>query len=159
MNEKFYSNGLKFSCAGCSHCCRHEPGYVYLSSEDVARLLSSCKLNIDSFIDRYCRWIPYYDGSEVLCLKEKKNFDCIFWDGGCSVYKSRPVQCATYPFWTYILQNMENWIQESKECPGINNGGFHPYEEIMRNAEKYERNIPLKRDELGTVFSKKDMLP
>ncbi|MCM1320712.1 MAG: hypothetical protein NC041_04120 [Bacteroides sp.] len=54
---------------------------------------------------------------------------------------------------------MENWIQESKECPGINSGGFHPYEEITRNAEKYERNIPLKRDELGTVFSKKDMLP
>ena len=34
----FYSDGLRFECTRCSRCCRHTPGYVFLSENDVERL-------------------------------------------------------------------------------------------------------------------------
>ena len=35
MSKKFYDDGLQFECARCSYCCRHEPGYVFLSDNDL----------------------------------------------------------------------------------------------------------------------------
>ena len=84
-------DGLHFSCTQCSHCCRHEPGFVYLSQKDLTNLCLYFNLKEQQFIEQYCRWVPYYDGSEVLCLLEKENNDCIFWDSGCAAYGARPV--------------------------------------------------------------------
>ncbi len=38
MEEVFYGRGLRFECTRCSRCCRHNPGYVFLSPVDLARL-------------------------------------------------------------------------------------------------------------------------
>ncbi len=100
------------------------------------------------FIDTYCRFVPYYDGTEVLCLQEKDNYDCIFWDNGCSVYAGRPVQCSTYPFWTYILDSRNAWNEEAKECPGINKGSKISVTEIENQRIMYHNNIPLRRGEV-----------
>ena len=35
MSEPFYAEGLRFSCERCSACCRGEPGYVFLTKEDL----------------------------------------------------------------------------------------------------------------------------
>ena len=145
----FYEDGLDFSCARCSHCCTTEPGYVYLSSEDLKLLLDFTKLPKDEFISQFCRWVGYYDGTEVLCLKEKKNYDCILWgEGGCTAYSARPVQCRTYPFWTNVLKSASSWNQEKSDCPGINCGKKHSYEEIKENLALYEQNKPISRGEL-----------
>ncbi len=143
--EAFYKNGLYFSCQRCSNCCRLEPGYVYLSENDLTKLLDWFKLERDVFISEYCRWTPYYDGSEVLALKEKKNYDCIFWDKGCAVYDVRPLQCRTFPFWDYVIHNEESWLESSKDCPGINKGMFHGFNEIAEKAFLTRRNLPIKR--------------
>ena len=144
-SEAFYKNGLVFSCQRCSNCCRLEPGYVYLSENDLTKLLDWFKLERDVFISDYCRWTPYYDGSEVLALKEKKNYDCIFWDKGCAVYDARPLQCRTFPFWDYIIHDEESWLTCSKDCPGINKGTFHSFDEIAEKAFLTRRNLPIKR--------------
>ena len=34
----------------------------------------------EDFIASYCRWVDRGDGTENLCLREKKNYDCILWD-------------------------------------------------------------------------------
>lgn len=151
MSEKFYENGLQFECQQCSHCCCDEPGFVYLSRDDFERLLNLTKLSKEDFIERYCRFVPFYDGSEVLCLKEKENYDCIFQQkpqGGCLVYKARPIQCSTYPFWSFIIKNKEAWESESRECPGINKGKIHPKSEIEEANFLYEKNIPIRKNEL-----------
>lgn len=144
-NSCFYDNGLKFSCKRCSHCCRHEPGYVYLSEQDLTNLCQWFKLNEQEFIEKYCRWVPYYDGTEVLCLQEKIGYDCILWDSVCTAYSARPIQCSTYPFWTFLLENEKSWNQEANECPGINCGEFHTKEEIESNLNAYKNNRPIKR--------------
>ena len=147
MENKFYSQGLNFTCARCSHCCRHEPGYVYLSQIDLTNLCQCFNLEEQEFIDKYCRWVPYYDGSEVLCLREKENYDCILWDIHCQAYGGRPIQCSTYPFWTWILESEGTWIQESKDCPGINKGQHWSCEQIQANVDRYKNNIPIRKQE------------
>jgi Fe-S-cluster containining protein len=101
------------------------------------------KLTEEVFIEKYCRKIPYYDGTYVLCLKEKENYDCILWDNGCTAYEARPTQCSTYPFWSRILSSKEMWNEEGLSCPGINNGKAWTKDEILVQLNKYKNNEPL----------------
>ncbi|WP_455382114.1 YkgJ family cysteine cluster protein [Salinispira pacifica] len=129
-NEPFYRNGLRFSCTRCSRCCRHQPGYVFLSEADLARLAREKSLSTDEVIDRFCRKVNI-SGFVRLSLKEKANYDCIFWERGqCTVYENRPLQCRNYPFWHANLDSEESWNELEKECPGVNIGRLHSREEI-----------------------------
>jgi len=131
----FYAEGLEFSCLRCSACCRHESGYVYLSSEDTTRLEAALGLGRQEFIKTYCRWIPSDNGkrgARKLSLKEAPNLDCILWAGGCSVYEARPLQCQAFPFWPSIMSSAEAWEAAAKDCPGMNQGSFHSGESIEK---------------------------
>ena len=122
----FYAKGLRFSCKRCSACCRFEPGYVFLSAKDRALLETFFKMESMEFSQSYCRWVPLSNGKDHLSLKEKSNYDCIFWtEDGCSVYEARPLQCRAYPFWPWILSSKKNWEITAQNCPGIGNGEFH----------------------------------
>jgi len=75
------------------------------------------------FAEAFCRWVPVAKGVERLSLKEKSNFDCIFWGaGGCTVYESRPFQCKAFPFWSSTLNSPESWEAIAAGCPGIGQG-------------------------------------
>lgn len=99
----------------------------------------------DDFVRRYCRWVPYHDGGEVLCLAEKRNFDCVLWEGKCTAYEARPVQCSTYPFWPFIAGSERSWREESRECPGIGRGELRSREHIDLCMDSYRRNRPIRR--------------
>ncbi|MDR2842991.1 MAG: YkgJ family cysteine cluster protein [Spirochaetaceae bacterium] len=126
----FYANGLRFSCKQCSLCCRQDPGYVFLTEDDVSMLFNYLKMSKDDFILTYCRWIKISLSIEYLSLKETSNYDCFFWKNGCSVYDARPVQCKTYPFWSEFVEDEETWLQT--ECPGINEGELNSAEYIEK---------------------------
>lgn len=130
MESEFYRNGLRFSCVRCSRCCRHEPGYVFLSMDDLKEIARFLGLDISETVDRYCREV-HINGFRRLSLKEKPNFDCIFWEnGGCSIYRARPIQCRTYPFWEEYLGDEETWRSLELSCPGVNKGRLYTFEEI-----------------------------
>lgn len=148
---QFYESGLHFTCKRCSHCCRIEPGFVYLSRKDLTNLCIWFKLNSDLFIERYCRWVRYYDNTEVLCLKETETYDCILWNNGCTAYENRPIQCSTYPFWSYLLESERDWNENQKCCPGINNGELHNKDEIEKQLDLYENNEPLRKNDIIKV--------
>jgi len=134
----FYTDGLRFSCTRCSRCCRHEPGYVFLSESDLQLLANELKMqynNINSIIEAFCRWVPGPEGLR-LSLKEKANFDCIFWQDGCTVYRSRPLQCRTFPFWDTTVRSRDAW--ENLPCPGINKGELHSLEYIEDCLERHK---------------------
>jgi Fe-S-cluster containining protein len=121
-DDSFYAQGLCFSCTRCSVCCRFEPGYVFLSKTDVDILASFLSMDYNGFVAVYCRWINGYEGTVRLSLKEKANYDCIFWKKGCTVYSGRPKQCRTFPFWADILSSREAWDNAALSCPGIGKG-------------------------------------
>lgn len=146
---KIYENGLNFECQRCSFCCGHSPGYVYLSRRDLDALCDFFKMSVKEFVEKNCRWVEYYYGAEVLALKEKPNYDCWLWEDGCSAYVARPVQCSTYPWWSWMVKSQEMWDDCAKDCPGMNKGRKWTYEEIEEQKQKYDANTPLKREDLA----------
>jgi len=155
MNDApFHFDGLRFSCARCSCCCRHEGGYVYLSEGDLSRLAGAFGMGLEGFVEAWCRWVPYTPGRERLSLREKPGLDCVFWSagaaegGGCSVYGDRPLQCRAFPFWDSVLGSRRSWEAAGRDCPGIGSGALHSREEIdgfLRRLEGepvIERKMP-----------------
>ncbi len=130
MDQPFYKDGLDFECTRCSRCCRHDPGYVFLSENDIKKLSKVIGVDRKEFLARYCK-VVNLGGFIRISLIEKSNNDCILWaDGGCTVYKSRPLQCMTYPFWSSSLNSREDWDALSRNCPGINRGRHYTAAEI-----------------------------
>lgn len=147
MNKNFYSEGLQFECTQCGHCCRHEPGYVFLSENDLNQLLKYLSISQDEFVKKYCRIVDVGFFKRI-SLIEKPNNDCIFWQNGlgCSVYNARPLQCRSYPFWHAVVDSEESWKEETDSCPGMNRGKLHSEEEILEWLKKREENPPLDID-------------
>ncbi|HVP19767.1 MAG TPA: YkgJ family cysteine cluster protein [Spirochaetia bacterium] len=128
--EIFYARGLRFECTRCSKCCRHTPGYVFLSEVDIDRLVSALSLPRQTFLRRYCHRVRYGPVRRI-SLREKPNVDCILWDdGGCSAYDARPLQCRSFPFWASCLATPEEWRDHGQQCPGIGTGRLHTLREI-----------------------------
>jgi Fe-S-cluster containining protein len=135
MPEKpFYAEGLRFSCTRCSSCCRYEEGFVFLSQKDVDLLAAELGLGYAEFVKTYCRWVPCLEGgTERLSLKEKSNRDCVFWTasaGGCRVYRVRPLQCRTFPFWRPVLVSAGSWKRTAETCPGMDKGVLYSMDYI-----------------------------
>jgi Fe-S-cluster containining protein len=122
---QFFAEGLNFSCIRCSSCCRHEPGFVFLSEADLALLVKGLQMGYNEVMKTYCRWIKAEGDLERLSLKEKSNYDCVFWQAGCSVYEYRPLQCKAFPFWHSNLASPEAWEGAAAFCPGMGKGKLH----------------------------------
>jgi uncharacterized protein len=151
MDPPFFASGLRFSCARCSSCCRGEPGFVFLSKDDLRRLLRRTNLDFKTFYRDYCRLVDAGAGM-ALSLRENAVFDCVFWSkAGCTVYQDRPVQCSTYPFWSSIMDSKASWKAESRSCPGIGAGELWTREQI-------ERRLLARREE-GTIILAYDVDP
>jgi len=130
MGEVFYQSGLRFECTRCSRCCRHTPGYVFLSSADVDALCGALGMDRPGVLKEYCRRVSIGLAHRI-SLREKPNFDCILWeDGGCSVYQARPLQCRSFPFWSGCVSSVEEWEHHGRQCPGIGRGALHSRREI-----------------------------
>jgi len=138
-----YTKGIRFKCQGSSNCCvsRGEFGFVYLSNKDVERLCLFTNLEKNDFIKIYCDKTNGFTH-----LKEKfKNGNCVFLkDKKCSIYKARPTQCRTWPFWSENI-NTKKWNDEiSKFCPGIGKGKIiskKKIKKIINNDDVNEENM------------------
>jgi len=103
-------------------------------------------MDYTAFVKTWCRWVPFNPGRERLSLKEKSNFDCIFWNANCTVYNARPLQCRTFPFWDYVLCSPEAWENTGANCPGINNGELHSMEKIEGIISQMEGELVIERE-------------
>lgn len=81
-------------------------------------------------------------------------FDCVLLqrrpDGtaGCSVYRARPTQCRTWPFWPEMLESPDTWQDARREtpCPGMDRGTLVPIEEIrIIRREQAESDLRVAR--------------
>lgn len=148
MNEPFYKDGLNFSCQRCSSCCRHDPGFVNLSKDDIENLQKWSNFDKEHIIDSFCRWVDRGDGYDYLCLKEKPGYDCILWDEGCIAYEYRPLQCSSYPFWASLVSDQDWWESNAQHCPGIDKGMLYSRSEIEEHLTR-RRNHPYIRRKAG----------
>ena len=131
-SDVFYSSGLRFQCARCSRCCRHTPGYVFLSPADLDLLVEALGIERRDFLQTYCRRVSLGLANRI-SLREKPNCDCILWDnGGCTAYEARPLQCRSFPFWSACVSSAAEWEHHARQCPGMGKGNLHPRSEIER---------------------------
>jgi len=147
MHKPFYKDGLQFECTQCSACCRFDPGYVFISLSDLNILTDFTHNSRDRFIKEFCRIVTVGD-KKRLSLKEKTNYDCIFWKSpqGCTVYEARPFQCRSYPFWPSCLRSDTSWSNEALSCPGINTGYRHTQQNIEEWIKKMNNKNYLLED-------------
>ncbi len=128
--EKWYKDGLSFSCTQCGNCCSGDPGYVWATKDEIAR--------ISEYLGREDGWLQPKHLRRVglrYSLTEKPDGDCIFLernkDGvGCSIYPVRPLQCRTWPFWTENLRSIDAWNHAHVKCPGMNRGERYDFVQI-----------------------------
>lgn len=131
-SEPWYRDGLRFACTQCGKCCTGEPGYVWVTADEVAALAAFRGEPVGEFVALYTRRAR---GGRT--LKEKGNGDCVFYDRekGCTVYPVRPPQCRTWPFWESNVETPADWERTKAVCPGSGRGELIPAEEITRRVK------------------------
>ena len=123
----WYESGLRFTCTQCGNCCSGSPGYVWVTPGEIDAIAAELGISPKECTARHTR-----TAGRSRSLRERRNGDCAFLerrpDGttGCKVYRARPVQCRTWPFWKSNLESAEAWAAAARDCPGMNQGGHHP---------------------------------
>lgn len=112
----WYKDGLKFKCTGCGHCCTGEPGYVWLSPEEIDAISAHLGISKEKFIQTYTRSVF----GKLSLREDRVNFDCIFLkDKRCQIYNERPSQCRTFPWWKENLESPASWKEVARRCEGV----------------------------------------
>ncbi len=102
-------------CGG--KCCVGESGYIWIDKDEIELLRKELELDFDEFSKKYLFKVGYR-----YSIKEKPYEDgvaCLFFDEeskNCSIYKFRPKQCRTFPFWDYFKKNFN---ELERECIGV----------------------------------------
>jgi hypothetical protein len=119
MSGSFFDAGLRFQCRRCSHCCRHEPGYVFLTQDDLERLAAGLELT-PAEVRRATA--AGADRSSAIEPAETPAYDRVLWGPGCRVW-APAAAVPQLPFWTAELV-AEDWSSSSivrawaAACPG-----------------------------------------
>jgi uncharacterized protein len=132
-DSPWYRDGLCFECTRCGACCRGAPGFVWVDSDELARLAAYRNEPLEQFSRKYLRQV-----GNRYSLIEKPNGDCIFWEKteGCTVYPARPAQCQTWPFWPENVETPDAWNDVKTTCPGSGRGQWFSLEEIEAAAAR-----------------------
>jgi Fe-S-cluster containining protein len=131
--NKWWQEGIQFSCQGSGKCCvsRGAYGFVYLTLQDRQALAKHLKVPTATFTKKYCD----RDSNGFWKLNDFTD-SCQFMKGTkCEVYKARPTQCRTWPFWP---ENMgaKAWAKEVKAfCPGVGKGKVWTASEIEKTLK------------------------
>ncbi|QDU32975.1 Flagellin N-methylase [Poriferisphaera corsica] len=136
-SDEWYKDGLSFECSLCGNCCTGAPGFVWFNEQEADEMATILNIDAPTFLEKYAhkkfgRWTL----NEV--KNEKRQYDCVFLidlpggQRGCKLYKSRPTQCRTWPFWPENLKSSRTWKNAAKTCPGMRrvDANFYPVEDI-----------------------------
>lgn len=127
-NEPWYREGLRFECTQCGDCCSGEPGHVWVDDAEIDAMAEELELPFDTFERRHVRRV-----GKAKSLIERAGGDCVMLDGKtrkCTVYRSRPIQCRTWPFWDSNLERKKDWKETCRVCPGAGVGQLYTLEQI-----------------------------
>jgi len=135
--QPWYTPGLKFSCTQCGNCCTGGAGVVWFTPEEARAMAAELQIDEPTFYKRFARRF----GSRYSLTEKRSNkgLDCVLLDREsrpgkalCRVYRSRPQQCRSWPFWPENLSSREAWDEAKARvpCPGMGSGAFVPVEAI-----------------------------
>jgi Fe-S-cluster containining protein len=131
-----HKGGLSFECTACGKCCTGSGGKVWVNGaerEEIAQFFSLSgkdRQESDYLVqENNNKWsiqmIPHDTSSKNSVTgtqEDEKEEKCIFLtnDNKCSIYKARPTQCQTFPFWPAIVASEHDWETTARsQCEGI----------------------------------------
>jgi Fe-S-cluster containining protein len=130
----WYAAGLHFDCNQCGECCSGPgEGYIWVAKPEIEFIAEHLKMTVEQLRQKYMRRV----GLRTTIIEEPTSRDCIFLtepagQRGCAIYRVRPSQCRSWPFWPENLKSPSAWNQAAQKCPGINRGRLYSFEEIER---------------------------
>ncbi|MFN0065440.1 MAG: YkgJ family cysteine cluster protein [Chlamydiales bacterium] len=138
MTSEVYEKGLRFQCTECGKCCTGTPGYVWVSEKEIEEMTAFLGMDLPTFRKKYIRRI----GQRYSLVESKITYDCVFLKNKkCQLYKARPIQCRTFPFWPQNVRSEEAWEETARECEGINaDAPLVPKEQIESALKIYEES-------------------
>lgn len=118
---------MNFTCTQCGNCCTGEPGYVWVTEDEMRAIAEFTGEPLEEIKQLRTRKAK---GRHT--LREKANGDCVYLEKGrgCTIYEVRPVQCRTWPFWESTVGTPQAWEETKKVCPGSGQGQLISSEEI-----------------------------
>ena len=127
----WYAAGLRFTCTHCGNCCSGDPGYVYVTGDEIRKIAASIGCRNGRLSSKHIRKV----GPRFSLVEDEETGDCCFLDTKngkrvCTIYSVRPLQCRTWPFWKINLESADDWCRAAQDCPGINTGKLHDLDEI-----------------------------
>ena len=135
--QEWYSQGLRFECTQCGNCCTGPPGAVWFNENEAIAMAEHFGMTVKEFRHAYARKLD--EGWSLNEVETERGFDCVFLDrkslpgkAVCSIYRVRPVQCRTWPFWPENLKSPNHWEATKRRtpCPGMGHGKLVPIEQI-----------------------------
>ena len=135
-SQPWFQDGLNFTCSQCGDCCTGAPGVVWVTDEELREIADYLNKPIGEIRLFHTRLVR-----GRMSLTEFANGDCTFFDPEkrhCKVYKARPIQCRTWPFWNSDLASPAAWEGVCETCPGSGTGAFFSLEEIQERAAKID---------------------
>jgi hypothetical protein len=141
----WYDEGLRFTCTQCGNCCSGPPGYVWFNDEELKAMADDLAMTPKKFREMFA--VKHGGRWSLREVEGPRGFDCVFLRRDaqgkalCSIYKSRPTQCRTWPFWPELLKSFRSYVNGTSTCPGTKRGlegegNFYPIEKIriLRDA-------------------------
>lgn len=131
-------NRLRFACQrGCVDCC-DEPGFVYLTPEDLKRAAALLDLTPREFEKRFV-----YRTRHLLRLRKPRGAQCPFLEAdGCRIHAAKPTQCRAFPFWPEMIESGREWKKLARRCRGVGRGRLVPVEAVQRIANEMREGYP-----------------
>ncbi|MSR28150.1 MAG: YkgJ family cysteine cluster protein [Phycisphaerales bacterium] len=147
VRDPWYQGGLQFSCTQCGNCCTGAPGAVWFTEEEGRAMAAQVSLSEQEFLDGHTRLVG--SRRSLKEIETSHGFDCAFLDRDsvpgkalCRIYRARPSQCRTWPFWPTNLSSRRAWEQAraATPCPGMGAGALVRVEEIriMRDQDQLD---------------------
>jgi Fe-S-cluster containining protein len=132
----FYrEQSIHFECSGCGRCCFGHPDehYIELAPGEARNIRQFLGMDKKPFKRDYLVQLPGIGEG----LRINSQGRCVLLDENsrCSVYKVRPRQCMTYPFWPELMHSAEAWHAEAARCEGINQGEVVPLTMIEKQLK------------------------
>ncbi len=134
--------GLRFECTQCGKCCTGPTGFVLFTDTEASAMAKDLNMTIADFMKTHTR--KTIVGQSLKETVTKHGYDCVFLfrdEHGkalCKVYKNRPEQCQTWPFWRSNLESLEAWQEEAEDCPGMDEGPLHTPKHIRLTRDRVD---------------------
>ncbi|CEG43880.1 Predicted spermine/spermidine synthase [Plasmopara halstedii] len=128
---------LRFRCTECGKCCTGRGGRVRVNDREIKELAAFKNLTVNDFKRKHTLELNKNNNgqnvTQSILLQTSDDNQCIFLQGSkCSVYKVRPTQCRTFPWWPEHLVSEYDWQLAANQCEGIH-----------VNQEDVQDNIPV----------------